>query len=309
MLMSACYRQSAAPLANAKDPLVQRGTQACGRNDDLRHPPFEPNDEGRMRNHTTGPLSGGDRRDWAGPAIPAYVPRRLGTLELFILDPADGGHLAFYREPYNLGSCALSGATSGATNCAYVAHHYTAGGTLAWSLELNALMSRADHLEVQDIRLADGVLYFNEACQSYASEAGGACSSLVAADPRARRVLWRTDPLVSNGRFAIRGCYVVAGYGFTAEPDAVFLVDRGTGKLRQKIGVSSAPQQYRLLDPEQLRVTLYAGSTRRYALEGFDTDAGTLRDLDSPEPGAYGGSGYGGSGYGGASYGGASYGK
>ena len=301
LLLSACYREGSAPLANAKDPLVQRGTQACGRNDDLRHPPFEPDTEGRLRTHTTGPLSGTDRRDWAGPAIPQYVPRRLGSLELFILDPADGGHLAFYREPYGLNSCGLGGAT----NCDYLAQHYTAGGKLAWSLQLGSMMSRPDHLEVQDIRLADGVLYFNEACQSYSSGPGGQCSSLVAVDPQARRVLWRTDPLVSNGRFVVRGCYLVAGYGFTAEPDAVFLVDRGTGAVRQKIGVSSAPQGYALVRPDQLRVTLYAGGTRRYGLEGFDTDAGMLRDLD---PAEYGGQGYGGAGYGGASYGGTGYG-
>lgn len=297
VLVSACYREGATPLANAKDPLVQRGTQACGRNDDLRHPPFEPDTEGRLRTHTTGPLSGTDSRGWAGPSIPEFVPRRLGTLELFILDPADAGHLAFYREPYGLGSCALSGAA----NCAYVAQFYTHGGKLGWSLRLGDLMSRPDHLEVQDIRLADGVLYFNEACQSYSNESGGQCSSLVAVDPQARRVLWRTDPLVSNGRFVVRGCYVVAGYGFTAEPDAVYLVDRGTGVVRQKIGVSSAPEQYSLVKADQLRVTLYSGGARRYGLEGFDTDAGMLRDLD---PAEYGGQGYGGQGYGGASYGG-----
>ena len=302
VLMSACYREGSAPLANAKDPLVQRTTQACGRNDDLRHPPLEASEGGRLRTHTTGPLSGTDRRDWAGEAVPDFVPKRLGTLELFILDPADGGHLAFYREPYGLGSCALSGAT----NCAYVAQFYTAGGKLGWSLQLGDLMSRPDHLEVQDIRLADGVLYFNEACQSYAADAGGKCSSLVAVDPQARRVLWRTDPLVSNGRFAVRGCYVVAGYGFTAEPDAVFLVDRGTGTVRQKIGVSSAPERYTFVRPDQLRVTLYAGGARRYALEGFDTDAAMLRDLDPAEygGGSYGGVGYGGMGYGGGTYGG-----
>lgn len=301
VLLSACYREAAAPLANAKDPLVQRGAQSCGRHDDLRHPPAEANAGGRLRTHTTGPLSGTDRRDWAGTSIPDFVPQRLGTLELFILDAADGGHLAFYREPYGLGSCALSGAT----NCAYVAQFYTGSGALSWSLRIGDVMSRPDHLEVQDIRFADGVLYFNEACQSYSRDARGACSSLVAVDPKPRRVLWRTDPLVSNGRFLIRGCYVIAGYGFTAEPDAVSLVDRANGEVVQKIWVSSSPEQYSLVQPDQLQVTLYAGGVRRYALEGIETDAGRLRDLD---PAELGGAGYGGIGYGGASYGGVGYG-
>ncbi len=300
VLLSGCYREGAPPLANVRDPLVQRGAPTCGRNDDLRHPPFEAHDDGRLRTHTSGPLSGADRRDWSGSRIPDHVPAKLGTLELFLLDEADGGHLAFYRDPYGVGSCALGGTHA---NCAYAARFYTSGGTLAWSLDLGTVMSRPDQLEVQDIRLADGVLYFNEACQSYAADAGGTCSSLVAVDPRAGRVLWRTTPLVSNGRFLIRGCYVVAGYGFTAEPDAVFLVDRGTGAVRQKIGVSSAPERYKLVRPNELAVTLYAGTVRRYALEGFDTDAAQLRELDPAEAGAYGGAGYGGVGYGGATSG------
>ncbi len=308
VLMSACYRESTPPIANARDPLVQRAAQTCSANDDLRHPPFEPTPEGRLRTHTSGSLSGTDQRTWAGPPIPSYVPQRLGTLELFILDPADRGHLAFYRDPYDVGSCNLRDNRD--MNCAYEARHYTERGKLAWSLRLDEVMSRPDHLEIQDIRLADGVLYFNEACQSYAAESGNKCSSLVAVNPNTRQVLWRTDPLVSNGRFLVRSCYIVAGYGFTAEPDWVSLVDRGTGTVKQKLWVSSAPEQYSLVAGDQLHVTLYAGGTRRYALEGFDTDAGQLRDLDPAEYGgaSYGGASYGGMGYGGMGYGGQTYG-
>src|SRR5262249_10182596 len=154
---------------------------------------------------------------WAGPAVPPYVDRAIGTLELFLLDEADGGYLAFYREPYNVGACTLGNAT----NCAYEARFYDAGGRVAWSLRLDELMSRPAPLETQAIRLAGGILYFKEACQSYAREAEGECSALVAVDPRHHRVLWRTRSLVSNGRFRITGCNIVAGYGFTAEPDYV----------------------------------------------------------------------------------------
>ena len=209
-----------------------------------------------------------------------------------MLDEADGGYLAFYREPYNLGSCQLGGTT----NCAYEARFYSRAGRLGWAVKLGAVLSRRDHLEVQDLRLADGILYFNEACQSYANEAAGACSSLVAIDPRKRRVLWRTAPLVSNGRFAVRGCYLIAGYGFTSEPDTLHLVDRATGAVRQTIGVSSAPEHYTLAGPERLTVSLYSGVERRYRLEGIDTGNGVIRELDAPE---YGGAGYGGAGYGG----------
>jgi hypothetical protein len=166
-------------------------------------------------------------------------------------------------------------------------------------------MSRSDHLEVQDIRLSGGVLYFNEACQSYSNEAGGDCSSLVAVDPVARRVLWRTPPLISNNRFMVRGCYIVAGYGFTSEPDALHLIDRGTGAIVQRLAVGSAPQGYTFPDPTSLDVSLYSGDVRRYRIDNVLAANGKLVPLDAD---AYGGNMYGGQGYGGATYGGNSYG-
>src|SRR5690606_34916255 len=122
--------------------------------DDLQLPPIDVNPAGRLRTHTSGPLSGPARRSWAGPAVPDYIPMQVGSLELFLADDADRGILALYREPYNLGSCTLGGAT----NCAYEVRYYTDDGRMAWSLNLNELLSRPDHLEIQDIRLAGGVL-------------------------------------------------------------------------------------------------------------------------------------------------------
>jgi len=265
--------------------------------DDLSAPVVDVS-TGRLRTHTTGALSGADKRRWDGPPVPAYIPPKIGTLELFIADDADAGILAFYREPYNLKSCRLSGDK----NCAYEARYYDAKGQLAWQLRLDQVLSMPDHLEVQDIRLVDGVLYFNEACQSYAKEAGNKCSRLAAIDPIQAKVLWRTEPLVSNGRFRVRGCYIVAGYGFTAEPDFMRLVDRRTGKVLQTIPVSSSPEQLALVSRDRLDVTLYSGTKRRYRLDGFDSPTPKLVALDAPEM-------FGGATYGGASYGGATYGR
>ncbi len=290
-----CYRETAGPLGNVADPLEQR---SCSRIDDVRAPPVDVNPEGRLRTHTEGGLSGPTGRVWVGPPVPDHVPTKLGSLELFIADDADGGILALYRDPYDVGSCTLGGAG----NCAYEARFYDGRGRMAWTLRLNQIMSRPDQLEVQDIRLADGVLYFNEACQSYAADANGRCSSLVAVDPRAPRVLWRTPPLVSNGRFRLRGCYILAGYGFTAEPDRLHLVDRATGDVRQTIPVSSAPEVLTLEGRDQLVVQLYSGIARRYRLDGFETTTASIVPLDPPEP-QFGGAGYGGAAYGGLGYG------
>ena len=298
LVLSACWRDQPAQGPSSRGPLEGA---SCSPLDDTRSPPLDPQ-PGRLRSHVTGALSADPRRmsgrTWNGDEVPGFVPRTLGTLELFLLDAADAGYLAFYREPYNLQSCQLSGTG----NCAYEARHYDRAGKLRWRLPLSEFLSRPDHLEIQDLRLAGGVLYFNEACQSYAQDADGRCSSLVAVDPVARKVLWRTPSLVSNGRFVIRGCYIVAGYGFTAEPDHVSLVSRLTGKVLQDIPLASAPERMTLIGRDQLDVEIYSGIVGRFRLVDFDGPSGKLQLLDdNPE---FGGAAYGGRSYGGASYGG-----
>jgi len=258
--------------------------------------------------HSTAPLTAirgrANNVGWIGPEVPAYVPKKLGTLELMLLDEVEGGHVALYRDPYGRSSCKVGDDQ----NCSYEVRRYR-DGKLEWSLPLTRLLSRPEHLEVQDIRLAGDVLYFNEACQTYSMEAGGECSSLVAVDPKARRVLWRTPSLTSNNRFVVRGCYIVAGYGFTSEPDAVHLIDRGSGQVLQKLPVGSAPESYKLAG-DQVDVTLYSGAVRHYRLDNLDGVAARgakLVSLDADS--GLGGAIYGGATYGGATYGGAMYGN
>lgn len=156
-------------------------------------------------------------------ALPGFVPRTLRGLTLFIAEPVPGGHFAFYRsEP---------GISSSRSNAEYLAVLFTPEGTPRWELPLNRFLSRPRGLEIQDIRYVDGQLYFNEACQSYSREAGGRCSALVRVDPRARRVVWRSRALVSNNVFLFQDGHIVAGYGFTAEPDHLYLVSAATGRI------------------------------------------------------------------------------
>ena len=178
---------------------------------------------------------------------PAYVPRSRDGLDLFIADSTADGWLAFYRGP-------LGGGPDGA-NVGYRAVMYRADGSRAWDTNLNRFLSRMDQLEVQDVRYADGRLYFNEACQSYAREAGGACSSLLRVDPWAGRVEWRTPPLTSSNILLPHGPYVIAGYGFTAEPDTLFLLDGTTGRVVDRQGLDSAHQYLEMVGGELVVVT------------------------------------------------------
>lgn len=217
----------------------------------------------RLRTHVEGPLAHGDTRTWVGPPVPAHVELMPDEYqELFLLDPvapADGGgHFAFYREPYGPPEAAdRCGAKDAKLNCEYTIRHYTPDGKVRFSLPLAGALSKTHHLEVQDIRYDGGVVYFNEACQSYAKEAKNKCSSLVALDPVANKVLWRTKPLVSNSRMAVLPNEILTGYGFTNEPDFLHLVDRKTGQVLAKAKVSTAAQTYQPTEADTFAVTLH----------------------------------------------------
>lgn len=154
---------------------------------------------------------------------PEFIPRSMGDLTLWVADRVDDGWLAFYREPL--------GSNPGSLNSRYHATLHSHDGSIAWSLSLDPFLSAPTHLEIQDVRYEAGSLYFNGACQSYSREADGRCSALVRVDPVEREVVWRTRDRISNDIFMLHGKSVVAGYGFTAEPDSLFLVDRETGEV------------------------------------------------------------------------------
>jgi hypothetical protein len=52
---------------------------------------------------------------------------------------------------------------------------------------------------------------------------------------------------VANARtFVLAGELIVAGYSFTAEPDYLYLLDRRTGNVLDRLAVPSAPEVIKL---------------------------------------------------------------
>lgn len=88
----------------------------------------------------------------------------------------------------------------------------------------------------------DGVLYVEHAANSYAKEAHNQTAYITALDLASGDMLWRSAPLVANGEtFLLHRGAVVCGYGFTAEPRFVFVLDRATGVKKQTISTSTTP--------------------------------------------------------------------
>lgn len=83
-------------------------------------------------------------------------------------------------------------------------------------------------------------LYVSHAHSTYARSSRGMNAYVTAIDTPTGRVLWRSQPLVANSNnFEVIGNLIVTGYGFTAEPDYLYLLDKKTGEVRQQLPVKS----------------------------------------------------------------------
>ena len=98
--------------------------------------------------------------------------------------------------------------------------------------------------QVQWAREAGGVLYVETAHQTYAESSGGLNGYIAAISIRTGKLLWRSPALVANAStFVLAGDALVTGYGFTKEPDFVYLLDRKTGRIRDRLPVPSSPER------------------------------------------------------------------
>ena len=92
-------------------------------------------------------------------------------------------------------------------------------------------------------READGVLYVETAHSTYARSSGNRNAYVTAIDLRTRTVLWQSAALIANARtFVLAGDVIITGYGFTAEPDFLYLLDRRTGRVLDRLAVPTGPE-------------------------------------------------------------------
>ncbi|MFC5401154.1 hypothetical protein [Cohnella soli] len=97
----------------------------------------------------------------------------------------------------------------------------------------------------QQIRWAvveNGILYVSHSHRTYAKSSSGANGFITAIRLSDNKLLWRTSSLVSNTRnFQIVGDVILSGYGFTAEKDYLYQINKRTGKTLEKIALKDAP--------------------------------------------------------------------
>lgn len=91
----------------------------------------------------------------------------------------------------------------------------------------------------------NGILYVSNAHRTYAASSGGSNGFLTAIELSTLEVIWRSSPLVANSEnFVLLDDVIITGYGFTAEDDFVYLLDRNTGEILQEVPVPSAPEYF-----------------------------------------------------------------
>ena len=88
-------------------------------------------------------------------------------------------------------------------------------------------------------RVDDRTLYVSLSHNTYSENAPNH-AYITAVDLTDMSILWKTEPLVSNARnFEIIGNEIVCGYGFTAEDDFLYRIDRETGRILEQIPIAS----------------------------------------------------------------------
>jgi len=99
-------------------------------------------------------------------------------------------------------------------------------------------------LDLKFALAAEGALHVEHAANAYAKESRNQTAYISALGLEDGALMWRSAPLVANANtFALSRGGVVCGYGFTAEPDFLFVLDRATGKTKQKVPVRTGPEE------------------------------------------------------------------
>lgn len=105
--------------------------------------------------------------------------------------------------------------------------------------------------------IEDSVLYIAHSHNTYAASSKNMNAYITAIDLKNYKILWRSKPLVNNAYdFVLYGDLIVCGYGFTAEPDFLYTLDKKTGALVQTLPLKSGPS-YIIRKNEKVFVRTY----------------------------------------------------
>ena len=102
---------------------------------------------------------------------------------------------------------------------------------------------------VRYVKYYDDLLYVEMSHRTYA-ESAPQNAYIMALDPdNDYEVVWKSAPLVANANnFEIIGDTIICGYGFTNEPDFIYLLDRHSGVQTDVYPVKTGPDYFYIID-------------------------------------------------------------
>lgn len=95
--------------------------------------------------------------------------------------------------------------------------------------------------DVSNFTLQNGILYFSFYHRTYAYSSHGMNGYISALDTDSNKISWISKPLVCNANFIIDGDYIITGYGFTDEPDFLYILDKSNGSIISKTSLANGP--------------------------------------------------------------------
>lgn len=95
------------------------------------------------------------------------------------------------------------------------------------------LMGNTQSLD--DFIIEGNILYFSFGTNSYSDGAGYQTGYIAAFDMEKQELIWVSQPLTCNSHFAVVDNSIICGYGFTSEPDNLYVVDKYSGQRIQKL--------------------------------------------------------------------------
>lgn len=95
------------------------------------------------------------------------------------------------------------------------------------------LMGNTQSLD--DFIIEGNILYFSFGTNGYSDGAGYQTGYIAAFDMEKQELVWVSQPLTCNSHFAVVDNSIICGYGFTSEPDNLFILDKYSGQRIQKL--------------------------------------------------------------------------
>ncbi len=95
---------------------------------------------------------------------------------------------------------------------------------------------------ISNAHLVGNILYIQHGHHTYAASSYNQNAYISAVNLKDGSIIWTSKPLTCNSDFIIVGNSIICGYGFTAEPDYLYIVDINTGERKKQYKLDSAPE-------------------------------------------------------------------